>query len=108
MNFISTVYAQDAASVPPATPGGAFGMFMPLGIVFIIFYFLIFRPQQKQQKARQQMLDALKRGDEVVTNGGLYGKVTDLTDITVMLQITNNVTVKVDRSQIGTVVGEIK
>ena len=108
MNFIANAYAQDAAPAVTNGPGGAFGMFLPLVIVFIIFYFLIFRPQQRQQKIRAQMLTALKRGDEVITNGGVYGKVTDLTDTTVMLQIANNVTIKVDRAQIGTVVGATK
>lgn len=106
MNFlISNAYAQEAAA-NPAGPGGALGMFAPLLIVFVIFYFLIFRPQQKQQKLREQMIAQLKRGDEVVTNGGIYGKISDLTETTAMLQIANNVTIKIDRAQVGVVVGE--
>ncbi len=102
MNFISSAYAQQQPAAPGApAPGGAFGMFLPLIIVFIIFYFLVFRPQQKQQKQRRQMLANLKRGDEVVTNGGIYGKIADLTDTVAHLQIANNVTIKVDRAQIG-------
>ena len=104
MNFISTVYAQDQApgqAQPPS--GGMFGMFLPLILIFIIFYFLIFRPQQKQQKLRQKMLSELKRGDEVITNGGIYGKITDLADAFVMIQVANNVTLKLDRSQVNVV-----
>src|SRR3989338_8171815 len=107
MNFISTVYAQDqqpaAAGAPQAPGGGVFGMFLPLILIFIIFYFLIFRPQQKQQKQRQKMISELKRGDEVITNGGIYGKVTDLADAFVMLQIDNNAIIKLDRSQVNVV-----
>ena len=101
MNLLSTAWAQDAAGAAPA--GSPFGMFMPLIIVFVIFYFLIFRPQQKQQKLKKKMLSELKRGDEVITSGGIYGKITDLTDTFVMLQVSGNVTIKVDRSQVNTV-----
>ncbi|MDO8518729.1 MAG: preprotein translocase subunit YajC [Deltaproteobacteria bacterium] len=101
MNIISLAHAQDAAAAAPQ--GSAFGMFLPLIIVFIIFYFLIFRPQQKQAKVKKQMLADLKRGDEVISNGGIYGKITDITDTFVMLQVAANVTIKVDRSQVNTV-----
>lgn len=102
--FILSAYAQDATA--PASQGGSpLGMFLPLAIVFVIFYFLIFRPQQKQQKLKKKMLSELKRGDEIITNGGIYGKVTDLQDAFVMLQIANNVVIKVDRSQVNTVRG---
>ncbi|MBI4411681.1 MAG: preprotein translocase subunit YajC [Deltaproteobacteria bacterium] len=105
MNFISTVYAQDQAPAggTPPSQGGVFGMFLPLILIFIIFYFLIFRPQQKQQKLKQKMIAELKRGDDVVTNGGIYGKITDLADTFVMLQVANNVTIKLDRSQVNVV-----
>lgn len=104
MNLISTVYAQEQAPAPGGKPGGGsmLGMFTPLIIIFVIFYLLIFRPQQKQQKKKREMLAALKRGDEIITNGGIYGKVADLTDIFVMLQVANNITIKMDRSQINT------
>lgn len=103
MNLISTAWAQGAAPASAAPSGSPLGMFLPLIVVFVIFYLLIFRPQQKQQKIKKQMLSNLKRGDDVVTNGGLYGKITDLADTFVMLQVANNVTLKVDRSQINTV-----
>jgi len=93
--------AAPAGAAANATPGGTFGMFLPMIIVFGIFYFLVFRPQQKAQREKQKMISELKRGDEVVTNAGLYGKITDLTETVVMLQIANNVTIKMDRSQIG-------
>lgn len=104
----SIAIAQEAGPQGPQGPGGLISMFAHLGIVFIIFYVLIFRPQQKQQKEREAMLGRLGRGDEVVTNSGIYGKITDLTDTFVMLQIANNVIVKVDRAQVGTVVSASK
>lgn len=107
MELISTVLAQEGGgggSAPAKGQGGSsFGMFLPLIIVFVIFYLLIFRPQKKQQRLRKQMLAELKRGDDVITNGGIYGKITDLQDTFVMVQIANNVTIKLDRSQVNTV-----
>lgn len=109
MNFhLSQAWAQSAAAPSTAPSGSPLGMFLPLVVVFVIFYLLIFRPQQKQQKLKKQMLADLKRGDEVVTNGGIYGKITDLSDTFAMLQVANNVTLKVDRSQINTVINPEK
>lgn len=104
MTFISTVYAQEASSPQKAPPGGLFGSFVPLILIGVIFYFLVFRPQQKQQKEKKMIIAALKRGDEVVTNGGIYGKVVELKDTVIMLQIANSVTIKLDRSQVSTVI----
>ena len=96
-------WAQDSAPTPP--PGGGLaGMLVPFLLVFVIFYLLIFRPQQKQQKQKKAMLEQLKRGDEVVTAGGIYGKVADFRDAnSVALQIAANVTIRIDRAQIQTV-----
>lgn len=107
MKLISTVLAQEGGGGGSAPAqgqgGGSFGMVLPLIVVFAIFYLLIFRPQKKQQKLRKQMLAELKRGDEIITNGGIYGKITDLHDAFVMVQVANNVTIKFDRSQVNTV-----
>jgi len=99
MNIINTAWAQEGGA--PSQGGSVLGMFMPLVIVFVIFYLLIFRPQRKQQKVRKEMLAGLKRGDEVITNGGIYGKISDIQDAFVMLQVANNVTIKLDRSQVN-------
>lgn len=105
MNFISTVYAQASVATPstPAPQGGLLGMLVPFALIFVIFYFLIFRPQQKQQKRKAQMIANLKRGDDVVMENGIYGKITDINNGHVMVQVTNNVTLKVDRARIGVV-----
>jgi preprotein translocase subunit YajC len=77
--------------------------FLPLVLVFIIFYFLLIRPQQKKSKEHQHMLGKLKKNDEVMTSGGIYGKVTALTDNIVTLEIAPNVRIRVNRPQISAV-----
>ncbi|MBU1917308.1 preprotein translocase subunit YajC [bacterium] len=102
--FISTAYAQEAGAA--AASGGGFGAFMPLVVVFAIFYFLIIRPQQKQQKKMRQMIADAKKGDEVITNSGLHGKIVELKDNNVvMLQVANNVVMKFERSSIQHIKG---
>jgi preprotein translocase subunit YajC len=77
-------------------------MFIPLILLFGIFYFLLIRPQQKRQREQKDLLASLRKGDQVITAGGLYGKITGLTDSVVTLEITEKVRVKVARSQIST------
>ncbi len=75
-------------------------------LIIGIFYFMILRPQQKRQKERQKMLDAVKKGDKVVTAGGMHGTVAGLDEKTLLLQIADNVKVKLDRSAVTTIVRE--
>lgn len=85
--------------------GGAGGMlgFLPLVLVFVIFYFLLIRPQQKKAKEHQEMLSRLKKNDEVMTSGGIYGKVVALADNVVTVEVAPNVRIRVHRPQIGSV-----
>ena len=90
---------------PQSSDGGS-GMLSTIimfGLIFVIFYFLIIRPQQKRQKEREKLLGALEKGDKVVTSGGLHGTISGLEEKTVLLQIADGVKVKVDRSAIGQV-----
>ncbi|WP_421616849.1 preprotein translocase subunit YajC [Brevibacillus sp. TJ4] len=80
-----------------------FGQFLPIIIMFAIFYFLLIRPQQKKAKQRNAMLAALKKGDKIVTIGGLHGTIQELTDDTVTLRIAHNVHVTFDRGAINSV-----
>jgi preprotein translocase subunit YajC len=93
------------AQTGPA-PGGLGGLisFAPLILVFVVFYFLLIRPQQKKAKGHQQMLGQLKKNDEVMTSGGIYGKVINLTDAVVTLEVASNVRIRVHRPQISQVV----
>src|SRR5207237_4336472 len=105
---LSLLLAQAAQNAPPADApgGGAGGLFsssLPLILVmFAIFYFMIIRFQSKQQKTHQSFLSGLQKGDEVVTNGGLIGKVAAINDDKVLtLEIANNVKVRVMKAQIA-------
>jgi len=78
--------------------------FLPLALVFMVFYFLLIRPQQQKAKAHSEMIDNLKRNDEVMTTGGLYGRVVELSDKVVTLEIAPRVQVRVDRPHIDIVI----
>jgi len=90
----------------PGGGGGAGGLgsFLPLILMFVVFYFLLIWPQQKKAKAHRQVLSTLKKGDEVVTSGGLYGTITGITDTVITLEIAEKVRIKVSRSSIAGVV----
>ncbi len=83
--------------------GGAGGIasFIPLILIFGVFYFMLIRPQQKQAKQQQQFLNELKNGNKVVTKGGIHGTITGLTDSVVTLEIADNVRIKVSRASIA-------
>jgi preprotein translocase subunit YajC len=89
----------------PGPAGGLAGFLsgpIPLmAMMIVLFYFMLWRPQSKKQKETQDMLKALKKGDEVVTSGGLIGKITGLTDTTVTLEVQEKVRLKVVRSHIS-------
>jgi len=87
-------------------PGGGGGSgtllsLVPFVLIFIIFYFLLILPQQKRQKKLKTMLEALKKGDKVVTSGGIWGTVTNLGKETVTLQIADNAKIKIQRESIA-------
>ena len=81
--------------------GGLGGIFLPMIALFVIMYALIIRPQQRQQKEHRQMVAAVERGDQVVTSGGLHGKVTGISDDVLTVEIAERVRVKVNRSAIS-------
>lgn len=81
--------------------GGLLGLLPPMIMMFAIFYFILIRPQQKKQKETRQMIDNLKEGDSVVTLSGIHGTVKKLKDDIVMLQIADNVRIKINRSSIA-------
>jgi len=86
-----------------SSPAGNLGLFAPMILVFLIFYFLLIRPQAKQQKKQRAMLKTLQRGDEVVTAAGIHGKITSVTEETVGVEIADNVRVRLDKKQIARV-----
>jgi len=80
--------------------------FAPLILIFVVFYFLLIRPQQKKAKEHQNYLANLKKGDRVITGGGIHGVIASLTDTVVTLEIAENVRIKVSRSAIAGSVAE--
>ncbi|HHH35497.1 MAG TPA: preprotein translocase subunit YajC [Gammaproteobacteria bacterium] len=98
--FINEAWAQDV----PAGAQGGFASLVPLILIFVIFYFLLLRPQIKRAKEHKQMVSALAKGDEVVTNGGLLGKVTRLDEDFLTLEIAEGVQVRVQRNAIASLV----
>ncbi len=102
--FISNAYAQDAAQ-----PGGLMG-FLPLIVIFAVFYFMLIRPQMKRAKEHKQLVASLNKGDEVITNGGLLGKITDVSDSFVTLELADNLQIKLQRQAVANVMpkGTIK
>jgi preprotein translocase subunit YajC len=98
----------DLAYAMGPQPGGGGGSqwmsFLPIILIFGIFYFLLIRPQQKRAKDHRALLSSLKVGDQVLTNGGIYGRVTGLRDDVLTLEISDKVRVKVSRGHIAGVV----
>ena len=86
-----------------AAPGGSggFASFIPLILMFVIFYFLLIRPQQKKTKEHRQMIDNLKTGDRIITSGGLHGRITGVSDTALTVEIAEKVRVKVNRSNVS-------
>ena len=76
------------------------------GSIILIFYFMIIRPQQKRAKERQKLIDSMKKGDKVITSGGMYGTVAGLDEKTVLVEIADKIKVKLDRSAIATIISD--
>ena len=101
MNF----FIEDALAQTGGTPGGGdlLTNMLPFILIIVVFYFLLIRPQQKRQKDHKQMVDAVGTGDEVVTGGGVLGKVTDIGEQFLTVEIANNVSIKVQKHTISAV-----
>jgi len=96
--FINDAWAQSAAS-----PGGS-GSFVLMMVVFIgIFYFMLIRPQTKQAKEHKAMLESLSKGDEIVTNGGMLGRVNKIGDNFIAIEIAQNLEIKIQKQAVSTV-----
>lgn len=97
-----TALAQESSPAQkPQSPGGPFGMFLPMILVFAIFYFLMIRPQAKQRKKHQSMIHGLKKGDEVVTSSGIHGRIAGVAENIATIEIAENVKIKVDKLQVA-------
>ncbi|MHC1743292.1 MAG: preprotein translocase subunit YajC [Syntrophobacteraceae bacterium] len=105
MEWVSLAYAMGTGGQNGGgQPGGGIAAFAPLLIMVVIFYFLLIRPQQKKQKEHKELLANLQRGDVVLTQGGLQGKITGLTETVITLEIADKVRVKIQRPYVISVV----
>ena len=95
--FISDAWAQGADA------GGSLFSLLPLVVIFVLFYFLLIRPQQKRAKQHKEMVAALKKGEEIVTKGGLLGKVTEVSDNFVTVEVSSGLNVRIQRQSISQV-----
>jgi preprotein translocase subunit YajC len=106
MKEMDWVYAMGTgpggAGAGGAAPGGGMmGALFPLLLMFLVFYILLIRPQQKRTKEHREFLNSLKKGDEVITSGGIYGKVTGITENVVTLEVADKVRIKVQRGNVS-------
>ena len=101
--MINIAYAMGQGGAGGQGAGG-FSAFIPLILMFVIFYFLLIRPQQKRTKQHREMVNSLKPGDRVVTGGGLHGRVTAVGDAVLTVEIADKVRVKVNRSNVSAVI----
>lgn len=81
-------------------------MFLPLILIFIVFYFFIIRPQKKKEDERKKMIEAVKKGDRIVTIGGVHGTVTQVDEGSVLVQVDTNTKLRIDKNAVATVAKE--
>lgn len=98
MNWL--IPAAHAADAPAASPEGGFFQFGLLIVMFVVFYFLLIRPQSKRAKEHKKLVTELAKGDEVVTSGGIMGKVTKVVDEFVVVEVANNLEVKIQKQNV--------
>jgi len=96
MNLLSILLA----AAPAAGAASSYSGILMMVLIFVVFYFFMIRPQQKRQKDIKKQREAMKAGDTVVTSGGIYGKVKDIKDTTVTIEIAENVRIKVDKNSV--------
>jgi len=107
MDLVGIAYAMGTAGQGSGQAGGGgIAALLPLVFMLVIFYFLLIRPQQKKQKELRTMLDSLQKGDMVVTQGGIQGKITGITESVITLEIAEKVRVKVQRGYVVAVLSK--
>jgi len=98
--FISDAFAQAAPTSGADSMFGGLGSMLPLVLMFVVLYFVMIRPQMKRQKEHKSMIDALAKGDEVVTSGGMLGKVSKMGETFIGIEVAGGVEVQVQRSAV--------
>ena len=103
MNLLIAMAPQGGSG---AGGGSMVSTFVMFGAIFLIFYFMIIRPQQKRAKEREKLLSSIEKGDKVITSGGVHGTVAGVEEKTILLQVTENVKLKIERSAIATILNK--
>ncbi len=101
--MLNALIAQAQAASPAAGGPNPITSFIPLILIFIIMYFLLFRPQMRKQKEQQRLVSALKTGDRVVTGSGIHGLISNVKDTTVILKVADNVKIELEKSAVANV-----
>ena len=96
--FVSVAYGQSAGEAASQSP---FFQFIPLVLILGVFWFLIIRPQQKKQKEHVSMVESLRKGDKVITNGGIFGTIVKVGDDRITLEIASKVQIQIERQQVA-------
>lgn len=90
----------------PSGDSNPMAMFLPLILIFIVFYFFIIRPQKKKEDDRKKMIEAVRKGNRVITVGGVHGTVTQVDETSVLVQVDNNTKLRIEKSALSSVVGK--
>ena len=101
--MINTAYAMGQGGAAAGQGAGGFTSLIPIVLMFVIFYFLLIRPQQKKAKEHREMISQVRKGDRIVTSGGLHGRVTAVSDSTLTVEIADRVRVKIARGNVSQV-----
>jgi preprotein translocase subunit YajC len=101
--LINIAYAMGQGGAAAGQGAGGFTSFIPIILMFVIFYFLLIRPQQKKSKEHREMVSNLKKGSRIVTSGGLHGRITAVTDTILTVEIADKVRVKIARGNVSQV-----
>ena len=101
--MLNALIAQAQSASPAAAGPNPIASFIPLILIFIIMYFLLFRPQMRRQKEQQRIVSALKTGDRVVTGSGIHGLISNVKETTVILKVADNVKIEIEKSAVANV-----
>jgi preprotein translocase subunit YajC len=99
--LINIAYAMGTGGGGAGQGAGGFSSLIPIVLMFVIFYFLLIRPQQKKTKDHREMINRLNKGDRIITSGGLHGRITAVSDTTMTVEIADKVRVKIARGNVA-------
>tara|TARA_B110000438_G_scaffold276696_1_gene298695 strand:- start:247 stop:690 length:444 start_codon:yes stop_codon:yes gene_type:complete len=106
MNLSNTLFYLTAQAEGQAASGGGLTSFLPLILIFVIFYFLLIRPQKQKQKKLRSQVEAMKVGDKIITAGGIHGLVTNVKKQSVSVKVDNNVKIEFEKGSVATVISK--